>query len=226
MKIHAIGDSHVYFFDMEPFVVHYIGSKTAYNLYNKKELWDVIKTIPKGEIVMLCLGEIDCRCHIAAWSEIQERTLEDVTKECVERYFRVILKIKEMGYDTIVWLVNPQSPTRVGKGEMYALVGPDGSGKTTTCAKLANLVKRAETAILELVMITNRGVKVWHQGFEETLNTDHWRCRFLMKPGNCLTKRAIAELQMRLAHLGVDFIKTEHLCTFDGEPGYSLGQGQ
>ncbi|MFY7854825.1 MAG: hypothetical protein ACOVQT_01690 [Rubrivivax sp.] len=24
----------------------------------------------------------------------------------------------------------------------------------------------------------------------------------------------------------MDFIKTEHLCTFDGEAGYALGQGQ
>ncbi|WP_397420086.1 hypothetical protein [Phenylobacterium sp.] len=24
----------------------------------------------------------------------------------------------------------------------------------------------------------------------------------------------------------MEFIKTEHLCTFDGEAGYSLGQGQ
>jgi isocitrate dehydrogenase len=36
----------------------------------------------------------------------------------------------------------------------------------------------------------------------------------------------IAELQLRLAQAGVDFIKTEHLCTFDGAAGYSLGQGQ
>jgi isocitrate dehydrogenase len=25
---------------------------------------------------------------------------------------------------------------------------------------------------------------------------------------------------------GLDFIKTEHLCEFDGEPGFALGQGQ
>lgn len=37
---------------------------------------------------------------------------------------------------------------------------------------------------------------------------------------------AILARAMRLARDGVDFIKTEHLCTFDGEPGYSLGQGQ
>ena len=30
----------------------------------------------------------------------------------------------------------------------------------------------------------------------------------------------------RIAGAGLDFIKTENLCNFDGEPGYSLGQGQ
>ncbi|MEM6855092.1 MAG: hypothetical protein AAF593_11855, partial [Planctomycetota bacterium] len=29
-----------------------------------------------------------------------------------------------------------------------------------------------------------------------------------------------------LAAHGLDFIKTEHLYTFDGKAGYSLGQGQ
>jgi isocitrate dehydrogenase len=25
---------------------------------------------------------------------------------------------------------------------------------------------------------------------------------------------------------GIDYVKTEHLYTFDGKPGYSMGQGQ
>jgi hypothetical protein len=33
----------------------------------------------------------------------------------------------------------------------------------------------------------------------------------------------VAELLMRLAQGGVDFVKTEHLFNFDGKPGYSLG---
>jgi isocitrate dehydrogenase len=75
-------------------------------------------------------------------------------------------------------------------------------------------------------MITNRGVKVWPGGLPETFCTDHWRCRFMAEQGKTLSHAAIAELLGRLAKAGVDFIKTEHLCTFNGEPGYSLGQGQ
>jgi isocitrate dehydrogenase len=91
---------------------------------------------------------------------------------------------------------------------------------------LASLMQAAQNGAFELAMITNRGVKVWPGGLPETSTTDHWRCRYLARPGKQLNKAMIAELLMRLAQGGVDFIKTEHLCTFDGVAGYSLGQGQ
>ena len=43
--------------------------------------------------------------------------------------------------------------------------------------ELAMKLKNLEVDI-KLSMITNRGVKVWPEGFEETFCTDHWRCRF------------------------------------------------
>jgi len=91
--------------------------------------------------------------------------------------------------------------------------------------KLADLLLPAAGERFELAMITNRGVKVWPQGIPETFVTDHWRCRFQGR-GGVVAHRDIAQLLIRLAEAGVDFIKTEHLCAFDGEPGYSLGQGQ
>ena len=91
---------------------------------------------------------------------------------------------------------------------------------------LAAKMQAASGEVLALNMITNRGVKVWPHGLPETFKTDHWRCRYMGKDGDELGKVEIAELQLRLAEAGVDFIKTEHLCTFDGAPGYSLGQGQ
>jgi len=41
-----------------------------------------------------------------------------------------------------------------------------------------------------------------------------------------VTHRRIVGLLRNLAERGIDFIKTEHLCTFDGQPGYSKGQGE
>jgi isocitrate dehydrogenase len=91
---------------------------------------------------------------------------------------------------------------------------------------LAERMKPAIHGAYDLSMITNRGVKVWPGGLPETFCTDHWRCRFMAAPGSRFDHATIAALLSRLASAGVDFIKTETLCTFDGEPGYSLGQGQ
>ena len=79
---------------------------------------------------------------------------------------------------------------------------------------------------LRLTMITNRGVQVWPEGFPETLCTDHWRCRFLAEGPPAVSHAQIADLLDRFASAGLDFIKTENLCTFDGEKGYSTGQGE
>jgi isocitrate dehydrogenase len=79
---------------------------------------------------------------------------------------------------------------------------------------------------LELQVIANRGVGVWPSGFPETLCTDHWRCRFLGKESSPVSHEQIARLLARFAAAGLDFIKTENLCTFDGERGFSTGQGE
>jgi len=79
---------------------------------------------------------------------------------------------------------------------------------------------------LKLKLITNRGVKVYPDGIEKTFCTDHWRCRFVPTDGDACTHSQISSLMLRVANAGFDFIKTEHLYTFDGERGYSLAQGE
>jgi isocitrate dehydrogenase len=79
---------------------------------------------------------------------------------------------------------------------------------------------------LELQMITNRGVKVWPQGLKETFCTDHWRCRLVTK-NNGVSNPAVHWMLMKaLSDSGVEIVKTENLYLFDGEKGYSAGQGQ
>ncbi|MDP9120742.1 MAG: NADP-dependent isocitrate dehydrogenase [Acidobacteriota bacterium] len=92
---------------------------------------------------------------------------------------------------------------------------------------LGHLLHPLGSEQLELTMITNRGVKVWPDGLPETFCTDHWRCRFSHPvKGTNVTHRDIIDLLARIAEANLDFIKTENLCTFDGQPGYTLGQGQ
>lgn len=79
---------------------------------------------------------------------------------------------------------------------------------------------------MKLGMITNRGVKVYPDGFPETLCTDHWRCRFLSENGEAVSHAQIVALLSKVAEAELDFIKIENLCTFDGKRGYSVSQGE
>jgi isocitrate dehydrogenase len=91
---------------------------------------------------------------------------------------------------------------------------------------LAAIVQKMETAGVKLSMITNRGIKVWPDGFSETFCTDHWRCRFKPVSADGLNYTSIIELLDSALVQGVDVIKTENLYSFDGKPAFSLGQGQ
>jgi len=79
---------------------------------------------------------------------------------------------------------------------------------------------------IKLTMITNRGVKVWPNGMEETFCTDHWRCRYEVENGHPAAKESIPQLLQKAISNQVDVIKTENLYEFDGVRGFSLGQGQ
>jgi len=92
--------------------------------------------------------------------------------------------------------------------------------------ELADKIKHIRSENAQLNMITNRGIKVWPEGFKETFCTDHWRCRFKAENGKTLTKMAILDLLHQFNSSGIDTIKTENLYYFDGVSGFSLGQGQ
>jgi isocitrate dehydrogenase len=91
---------------------------------------------------------------------------------------------------------------------------------------LGAILKGLGNHSLQLLMITNRGVKVWPDGLPETFCTDHWRCRFMHPKRANISHRDIIQLLDRVEAAGLDFIKAENLCNFDGVPGYALGQGQ
>ena len=92
--------------------------------------------------------------------------------------------------------------------------------------ELAGLIQKMNFADIKLSMITNRGIKVWPEGFEETFCTDHWRCRFKRTDGGFISKTEIIELLTIASQQDIDVIKTENLYFFDGVQGFSLGQGQ
>ena len=92
--------------------------------------------------------------------------------------------------------------------------------------ELAEILKPLELPDIKLSMITNRGIKVWPEGFEETFCTDHWRCRFQPINAAIMKKEAITEILSKAIDHNIDTIKSENLYAFDGKPAFSLGQGQ
>jgi isocitrate dehydrogenase len=79
---------------------------------------------------------------------------------------------------------------------------------------------------LKLVMIDSRGTKVYPGGFPETLTGDTWRCRFQPAGGGTIDHSAVINLLSRVRDANIDFIKIETLSNYDGQAGFSLGQGQ
>jgi isocitrate dehydrogenase len=124
----------------------------------------------------------------------------------------------------------PVEDSRRGKGEpRKEMVGVDvflqwAPGRP---AELGGQLEKLAGPDTRLTMVSNRGVKVYPGGFEETFLSDNWRCRFFSnQKDKPLTHRQICGLLQRISDAGLDFIKTESLCNFDGQRAYSLDQGE
>ncbi len=120
-------------------------------------------------------------------------------------------------------------PPYVRSQEKRELVGAD-----VFCAftgkpdELAAKLKPCEGDGLVLEMLSNRGMKVWPGGMEETFLVDVYRCRFQIPEGTpgAVEHKSITALMDRILKAGVEFVKMEGLFNFDGKPGFSRGQGQ
>lgn len=130
--IHCIGDSHASFFsgydeiqpqfpdqsrNLYPFFRSYrLGAVLAYNLVNlntreqgREKLLDLISSLDTGAAVLLCFGEIDCRCHLLKQADIQNQPLEAVVGNCVKNYFSAVDELIERKFKVLVWGVIPSA---------------------------------------------------------------------------------------------------------------------
>lgn len=99
--------------------------------------------------------------------------------------------------------------------------------KGDTPSVLADKVQALNLGGLKLNVISNRGIVVWPKKMEETFLSDHFRCRFFAEEkGQPISHAQVANLLTQLAGTDLDFIKTEHLCRFDGKDAFSMAQGQ
>lgn len=91
---------------------------------------------------------------------------------------------------------------------------------------LAAKLKDIQVGGIKLTMITNRGTKVWPDGFPETFCTDHWRCRFKCEQLTGYTYQSIIHILQQVTQAGIEIIKTENLYLMNGEKAFTAAQGQ
>lgn len=90
----------------------------------------------------------------------------------------------------------------------------------------AQIGKAAAGDPLKLALISNRGMKVWPDGFAETFCVDQWSCRFMPGNGQAVTADQAASLFQKLSNGGLDVVRLDMLRTFDDVSGFTLAQGQ
>lgn len=133
--------------------------------------------------------------------------------------------LKSVSYANNKALVLPKYTRRPAANKILKGVDIFVHWNGTSPDELADKIKKLETSNISLSMITNRGIKVWPDGFRETFCTDHWRCRF--KPSTSqMSKSDVTEILNNAILENIDTIKTENLYAFDGKDAFSLGQGQ
>jgi len=105
MKIHTVGDSHsTHGWSKIPEVyTHHIGPKLCYSIgRDKPNLLDgsievdvVRKQILNGDLVIFCLGEIDCRGHVHKHVSAN-KTYQVIIDEIVQNYFEVLNSYRQL----------------------------------------------------------------------------------------------------------------------------------
>lgn len=150
---------------------------------------------------------------------------KEFAEAVIERLGQTPSQIQPANYAKNVKLNLPTYQRKARKNKVLKGVDLFVDWRDGAVEELAKKLQNLESDI-KLSMITNRGVKVWPDGFEETFCTDHWRCRFEVENGRPAEKASIPDALSKGLLEGIDIIKTENLYEFDGVRGYSLGQGQ
>jgi hypothetical protein len=68
---------------------------------------EYVYQLPQGSNIILVVGEVDCRFHLPKQADIQQRTDEDITKECIVRLMRCYDEIAAKGYRIIGFGTHP-----------------------------------------------------------------------------------------------------------------------
>ena len=156
---------------------------------------------------------------------VQSVGTQEFADAIIARLGKVPQTISPASYEKEVQLLLPTYKRKKATSKVLKGVDVFLDWKGEDVNQLAESLQKLNNGI-NLTMITNRGVKVWPNGFEETFCTDHWRCRYETTDEMPVSKDMIPSLLLKAIEENLDVIKTENLYEFDGVRGFSLGQGQ
>ena len=122
--IFVLGNSHCNFFNElapsnteifkgELFTTIPMPGIIAYNFY-EHHMDKCISILNKLEIsihdrVLLVLGEVDCRYFLPKEAQSQNKSLTVITRECLDRFIRVHICFKRLGFNPIGWGGHPST---------------------------------------------------------------------------------------------------------------------
>ncbi len=155
----------------------------------------------------------------------QEVGTRQFTKAVIERLGKKPRVLHSVQYDDKPISIPEVSKLKAEKTLAGIDIFVDWDEENRNAEVLAKKLNGGLTEGFKLSLITNRGVKVYPDGIPETFCSDHWRCRFRAVSGTTNYSEAL-RLMDSLSASGVDIIKTENLYNFDGQPGFSMGQGE
>lgn len=152
-KIYVLGDSHTNFFSGEEFIrfvkyknginkilplincfePYHLGSTLAFNIMNpkassqglEKTNWLLCEKIPKKSILLICLGEIDIRCHVIKQSKLQNKTIEEIINAIIENYAKFIKYLQEKDYKIITWAPIPSQKDSWANNPNFPKIGTE-----------------------------------------------------------------------------------------------------
>jgi isocitrate dehydrogenase len=151
----------------------------------------------------------------------------DFSKAVIERLGQKPSNLKVVDYSAAKAGGMKLPPMKTYKEEKKERVGVDiGINWDAGADDLAKKILACCNDNLELVMISNRGTKVWPDGKKDTFCSDNWRLRFMAKKGTTVKTSQVLALMQRMNEADLNFTKSVMLHTFDGVPGFSVAQGE
>jgi isocitrate dehydrogenase len=162
----------------------------------------------------------------------QKASTETFTNAIIERLGKKPIHFKPITYESGMHNTMEHHDHRSNVSIKKELVGVDifiDNVKNTPAVKLAEKIAPLSKK-MPLIVITSRGLKIWPDSTVETSDLRHCCCRFQSaKHTENLTliqHEDIIQLLQQFSSANLDVTQTENLYLFNGEPGFTLAQGQ